>query len=302
VQAFLQHFDSNLNRLGDDIRHARLPYGKFRAFQIHDPKKRLIHAACFEDRIFHHALMNLAGEVLERAMMPTSYACRPNKGVHKAVQQVQQHLRQYAYYVKIDINGYFAAIDHERLLQILLRRFKGAEGEAQLRRILASHESAPQRGLPIGSLTSQYFANYYLDGLDRLLAGMPSVRANLRYMDDIIWWCDSRAAAQTTLQTVQHWLQQERGLQVKPTIQIQASKQGVTYCGFRILQGAIRLSRRRKRRYLQRRQYWEQLYRQGVIDANQLQLAHASVHAIAQGTDSLAWRRENLHRHPPLSL
>lgn len=81
VQAFLQHFDTNLNRLGDDIRAARLPYGKFRAFQIHDPKKRLIHAACFEDRIFHHALMNLAGDVLERAMMPTSYACRPNMGV-----------------------------------------------------------------------------------------------------------------------------------------------------------------------------------------------------------------------------
>ncbi|OQX06388.1 MAG: hypothetical protein BWK73_30975 [Thiothrix lacustris] len=116
VQAFMQDFDNNLNHLGIDIRAARLPYGKFRAFQIHDPKKRLIHAACFEDRIFHHALMNLAGEVLERAMMPTSYACRVNKGVHKAAQQVQQHLCQYAYYAKIDINGYFASIDHERLL------------------------------------------------------------------------------------------------------------------------------------------------------------------------------------------
>lgn len=302
VQAFLQHFDTNLNRLGDDIRAARLPYGKFRAFQIHDPKKRLIHAACFEDRIFHHALMNLAGEVLERAMMPTSYACRPNMGVHKAAQHVQQHLREYAYYAKIDISGYFAAIDHTRLLQVLLRRFKGAECTAQLQRIIASHESTPQRGLPIGSLTSQYFANYYLDGLDRLLASLPAVRAHLRYMDDILWWCDNRQAVVATLQTVKHWLQQERGLQVKPNVQIQPSKQGVTYCGFRILQGTIRLSRRRKRRYQQRRQYWEQLYLNGMIDANQLQLAHAAVQAIAAGTDSLAWRQENLRRHPPLSL
>ncbi len=213
VRAFVQAFDNNLNRLGTDIRDARLPYGKFRAFQIHDPKKRLIHAACFEDRIFHHALMNLAGGVLERAMMPSSYACRPNMGVHKA-----------------------------------------------------------------------------------------AVRANIRYMDDILWWCDSREVVEMTLQTVRHWLQQERGLQIKANVQIQPSKQGVTYCGFRILQGTIRLSRRRKRRYQQRRQYWEQLYLNGMIDANQLQLAHAAVHAITVGTDSLAWRQENLRRHPPISL
>lgn len=213
---------------------------------------------------------------------------------------VQAFLRDFD--VKIDIDGYFAAIDHGRLLQILLRRFKGAECAAQLRRILVSHEASPGRGLPIGSLTSQHFTNYYLDGLDRLLAALPEVRANIRYMDDAIWWCDTRQAAVDTLQTVRRWLQTERGLQVKPSIQLQPSRQGVTFCGFRILQGAVRLSRRRKRRYQQRRQYWEQLYRQGVIDANQLQLAAASVHAVTQGTDSLAWRQENLRRHPPIPL
>ena len=94
VQHFLQRFDENINQLGADIWQQTLPYGRFREFQIYDPKKRLIHAACFEDRIFHHALMNLAGDVLERAMSPTSYACRPNRGVHKAVKKVQKHLRQ----------------------------------------------------------------------------------------------------------------------------------------------------------------------------------------------------------------
>lgn len=302
VQAFMRDFDHNLNRLGEDIRHACLPYGKFRAFQIYDPKQRLIHAACFEDRIFHHALMNLAGGALERAMTPDSYACRQDKGVHRAVQKVQRYLCQYAWCVKIDIDSYFASIGHERLLQVLMRRFKGAECEAQLRRILASYATSPQQGLPIGSLTSQYFANYYLDGLDRLLAHLSSVRAQARYMDDIIWWCDNRQTACAALQTVTDWLQQERGLRVKPNVQLQPSRQGVTYCGFRILQGAIRLSRRRKRRFQQRRQYWERLFLQGVIDASQLQLAYASVHAITAGTDSLAWRQENLRRHPPLAV
>lgn len=300
VQVFMQSFEDKLNQLGDDIRNARLPYGKFRAFHIFDPKKRLIHAACFEDRIFHHALMNIAGGVLEQAMVPSSYACRPNKGVHKAVQKVQQYLGQYSFYGKIDIAGYFTAINHAYLLQILMRRFKGEQCMAQLQRIINSHHSSPQHGLPIGSLTSQYFANYYLDGLDRMLTGMPAVRAQVRYMDDIIWWCDTKQDVQHCLKAISHWLQTERDLQIKPNVQIQRSKQGVTYCGFRILPGVIRLSRRRKRRYQQRRQYWEQLYLQKAITAGQLQSAYAAVHAITVGTDSLAWRRKNLCLHPPL--
>lgn len=300
VQLFLQNFDSNLNQLGEDIRQAKLPYGKYRVFQIFDPKQRLIHAACFVDRIFHHALMNLAGDVLEQAMLPSSYACRPNKGVHKAVGTVQRHLCQYRYYGKIDIARYFASISHPRLLQTLMHRFKGAQCMAQLQRIIDSYQSSPQHGLPIGSLTSQYFSNYYLDGLDRLLAGLSTVRAQVRYMDDIIWWCDSKQDVRDTLNTITDWLQSERDLQVKPTVQIQPSKQGVTYCGFRILPGVIRLSRRRKRRYQQRRQFWEQLYLNGLISSRQLQTAYAAVHAITVGTDSLAWRCENLHRNPPL--
>jgi len=159
VQVFLQNFSDNLNQLGEDICQGKLPYGDYRVFEIYDPKHRLIHAACFVDRIFHHALMNVAGTVLEQAMMPTSYACRPNKGVHKAASKVQQHLRQYAYYGKIDISGYFASISHSRLLQILMHRFKGKECHAQLVRIINSYHASPAHGLPIGSLTSQYFAN-----------------------------------------------------------------------------------------------------------------------------------------------
>ncbi len=302
VLAFTQNIDENLNRLGRDIRAARLPYGRFRSFEIHDPKKRLIHAACFEDRIFHHALMNLAGPTLDYAMMPQSYACRTGMGVHRAVNKVQQHLRQFDYYCMIDIDGYFASIPHQRLLAVLQRRFKGRECIAQLARIVSSYQTNPEFGLPIGSLTSQYFANYYLDGLDRLLADLPMIRAHVRYMDDSIWWCDSRLAVQDSLKIIVKWLNAKRGLQIKPTVQIHSSKQGVSFCGFRILRGVIRLSRRRKRRYQQRRQYWEQLYQEGAISEQQLQLAHAAVHAITVGTDSLAWRQENLRRHPAFEV
>ena len=302
VQGFLKKFNQNIHKLSKAILNQKMPYGNFREFTIYDPKKRIIHAACFEDRIFHHAIMNLAGSTLERAMSPYSYACRPQKGVHKAVKQVQKNLQRFQYYGKIDISGYFAAIDHEQLMQVLQRRYSGKAFIQQLHRIIQSHHSDSQQGLPIGSLTSQYFANYYLDGLDRYLESEPNVRAYARYMDDIIWWCDDRQTTKSTLQAIQQWLSEQRKLTVKQGSQVQSSLQGVTYCGFRITQGAVRLSKRKKQRFLQRRQYWEGLYQQGKVSSLQLQKAYASVHAIAAHTDSLRWRQENFRRFPALEV
>lgn len=302
VALFLQAVDSRLNQLAMDIRAAKMPYGRYRSFQILDPKKRLIHAACFEDRVFHHAVMNLAGAVLERAMLPVSFACRPAKGVHKSVKIVQQHLRKFPFYCKIDIAGYFASIDHALLLSVLMQRFKGDEFKQQLQRIINSHQPETGKGIPIGSLTSQHFANYYLDGLDRFLNADARVLAQVRYMDDIVWWCKDRHTTRQVLLDVRSYLSEMRQLLIKPTLQIQASQQGISYCGFRISPATIRLSRRRKRSYQNRRKYWEQLYRNGLINGKQLQTSYAAVHAITQGADSLGWRQENLRRHPALTV
>jgi len=302
VRSFLTDVDNRLNRMGAMILAGRMPRGKFRSFTISDPKTRVIHAACFSDRVFHHAVMNLAGPVFERAMVHHTYACRPGKGIHRAVMQVQKNLRRYRWYVKIDINSYFASISHFRLLNVLDRRFKGREIRLQFERILSCHHNEPGQGLPIGSLTSQYFANYYLDGLDRMLEADPAVRTMVRYMDDIVWWCDTKLQARQVLVRVNNYLEQERGLKVKPAIQILRSSNGISYCGFRILPGTVRMSRRRKRSFQEKRLYWESQYIAGRISPGQLQACVSAVYAIPQGTDSLAWRQENLRRYPPLEV
>lgn len=220
-------------------------------------------------------------------MPPFSYACRPEKGVHKAVAQVQKNLQRFSYYVKIDIAGYFAAINHDVLLVALSKRYKGNAFLQQLERIVSSHHATEKVGLPIGSLTSQYFANYYLDALDRKLETDANIHAYVRYMDDIIWWCSDKVVARQSLKEINSWLWQQRKLTVKPSCQVQSSKRGVTYCGFRVSQGAVRLTTRKKQRFQARRQYWESLYQQGKIDALQLQRAYASVHAITVKDQSL---------------
>lgn len=298
VRAFLDRLEAHLAVLAEDIVAGRAPRGEYRCFRIRDPKPRVIHAACFADRVLHHAVMLHAGPVLERAMTATSYACRPDKGTLAAVQAAQAALQRFPWYVKVDISGYFAHIDHACLFDVLDRRFKGAGFMDLLRRIVAGHETAPGKGLPIGSLTSQYFANYYLDGLDRLLLEKLGARAEVRYMDDILWWCDSREQARETLAAVGDWLGRERLLRLKEPSQINRSRHGAGFCGYRVLPGALRLSARRRKRYQERRAAWEAAWREGRIDALTLQRGYDAVRAITLHADGRNWRCNELARHP----
>jgi len=298
VRAFLDRLEDHLAALAQDIVTGRAPRGEYRRFRIRDPKPRTIHAACFADRVLHHAVMLPAGPVLERAMAATSYACRPGKGTLAAVRAAQAALQRFPWYVKVDVSGYFEHIDHARLFDLLNRRFKGAGFMGLLRRIVAGHESTLGKGLPIGSLTSQHFANYYLDGLDRLLLEKLGAHAEVRYMDDVLWWCDSREQARETLAAVGEWLGRERLLRLKDPSQINRSRHGVGFCGYRISSGALRLSVRRRQRYRERRAVWEAAWGEGRIDALTLQRGYDAVCAITLHADSRNWRRNELARHP----
>jgi hypothetical protein len=252
--------------------------------------------------VFHHAVIALAGPVLDRALTPTTFACREGMGKHAAAWQVQRQLRRFPWYVKIDIRHYFDEIDHAMLHGLLQRRFKGRAFLALLRRIIGSYHVTPGKGLPIGSLTSQHFANYYLDGMDRYILERLRVSAQVRYMDDIVWWCESRECVRETLRQVREYARDVRLLTVKDNTQINRSARGVTFCGFRITPGKLRLSRRRRRRYQERRRYWERAYLEGRIDAMTLQRAYDAVHAITLPAQAIGWRRENLARFPALDV
>lgn len=298
VAAFLGDLDGRLERLGRDIVRAAVPYGGGREFFIHDPKRRLIHAACFEDRVLHHAIMNLAEPVFERALIPASFACRPGKGVHAAVREVQRDLRRFPWFVKVDIAGYFPAIDHRLLFALLCRRFKGEGFLALLWRIIDAYHPQAGKGLPIGALTSQHFANHYLDGVDRWLLAQADVGTAVRYMDDIVWWCPNQAAARRTLAGLGVYLHAERALRLKPESQINRSARGLSYCGFRVSPGAVRLTARKQRRVRELRERWEQAWEAGLIGERELQRAYDAVHAITLHADSRGWRRKHLQIHP----
>lgn len=177
--------------------------GEYRLFTIYERKPRLIAAAPFRDRVVHHAVMQVIEPELDRTFISDSYACRHGKGVHAAVDRYQAWSQTYRYVLKMDIQQYFPSIDHDLLKEKLRRWIKDAQVLDLFACIIdSSPESTaePQYfpgddlltsldrrvGIPIGNLTSQFFANLYLDDFDHDIKQVLKVRPYLRYVDDMV--------------------------------------------------------------------------------------------------------------------
>jgi len=296
VKRFELSLAPELERLCAQIISERVKLGSFSRFQIFDPKPRWIAAPCFRDRVLHHALMAQMGPWLERAMIVDSFACRSGKGSSRAVLRAQQHLRRFPWLVKLDIRQYFASIAHDRLSELLERKFRNAGVLRLCGQILQSGSSGcPGRGLPIGALTSQHFANLYLTPLDRFAAEQCGARAHVRYMDDGVYSCESREAARKLRERLRGFVEEDLKLELREA-RIQRSAQGLPFLGYRIHPAQVRLSRRRKARYRQARRAWERAYAWGWVDAAGLQQGYAAALAITAGAESRGWRQEELRR------
>lgn len=294
VRRFLAEIDPRLDRLAGDILAERVPAGRMRRFTIHDPKRRVISAACFADRVLHHAILNLAEPRFERMLVEGCYACRPGRGVHAAALAVQANLRRWPWLVRVDVDGYFPSIDHDRLKALLARRFKGQGFLALLGRIIDSGSTTPGRGLPIGALTSQHFANAYLDVADRFLLDHPAVKAEVRYMDDIVWWCAGRAEAEASLEALRAFLWDERQLRLKRAVHIGPSRHGLAYCGFRIKPGVVLASSRKLTRYRAGLARVEAAQVAGRVSEAEAQRAHDGLLAVLAGAETAGFRRRLL--------
>ncbi|MFY9940940.1 MAG: RNA-directed DNA polymerase [Desulfobacterales bacterium] len=198
--------------LQDALRTRRYRPGAYVNFTIHEPKKRLISAAPFRDRVVHHALCGLITPWFERRFISDSYANRVGKGTHRALDRLQQFSRSYRYVLRMDIVQHFPSIDHRILRGILARVIRDEDVMWLVDRILASGagvfkgQHAPvwfpgddlftplerPRGLPIGNLTSQFWSNCYLDPLDHFIKRALRCPAYLRYVDDLALFGNSK--------------------------------------------------------------------------------------------------------------
>jgi retron-type reverse transcriptase len=192
VAVFSFDLENNLLQLQRELAKGRYQPGEYRQFIIRERKPRLISAAPFRDRVVHHALMNVLEPIFEKRFYYHSYACRPDKGVHRAADKYQQWATRYAYVLKVDIARYFPSIRHDVLKQQLRRMIKDKPVLALLDQVIDASPVTDGVGLPIGNLTSQYFANVYLNDIDHWLKQQQKVPAYCRYVDDLMVLGDNK--------------------------------------------------------------------------------------------------------------
>lgn len=286
--------EAAIARVSAALRAGALPVGDFRSFTIHDPKRRIIHAADFLDRVAHHALVRFMEPVFERVLLPSVYACRPGRGLHAAILAAQANARRFAWVMHLDIAHYFPAIDHAVLRAQMRRRFRG-DGLRLVDAVIAAHQPILGRGLPIGALTSQHLANHYLNDADRWCLAQPGIGAHVRYMDDFLLFAPEKGPLLALRDRLGAYLSGCLSLVAKPPL-IQRCGRGFLFCGVRVRPHGLRPSARRRRRYRAALGAWQQRWRDGEIDALTLQRAHDSVRAILLPADDPAWRRRCLER------
>ncbi len=301
VIAFRAELDRHLADIGEELRSARLRLGGFRSFRIHDPKPRTIHAPVFRDRVIHHAMMGVMGPVMERNLVDDTFACREGKGGLAAVLRAQAHHRRYGAFVKVDMRSYFGSIDHGVLRALLARRFKHPKTLDLCDQLLSSHDpDTLGRGLPIGALSSQHFANLYLAPLDRFLLEHLRVRGMVRYMDDVVAWVDDAAEGRRVLGAVSDFVAKRLKLQLHPRAFVERTDRPLGFLGFRVRRGSLGLSKRRRRRYHQARRRWERAYRLGQIDARELQAVASALASMVAHANSAPFCRASFDKNPPV--
>jgi len=270
-RAFQEKLDDNLATLRAELLSGRVVIGDYHSFTIYDPKERTICAASFRERVLHHALMNVCEPVLERAAIFDSYACRKGMGAQAAVRRAASYARQHGWFLKMDIRKYFDSIDQSVLRGLLRRKFKDGGVLDLFDRILASYETAPGRGLPIGNLTSQHFANFFLAPLDRFIKERLQRRCYVRYMDDFVVWGDTAAELRAVWLKVEAFLGAELRLELKPNVMLNRTERGMDFLGYRLFPHALRLTRRSKRRFVRKFRAYEREGMEGVWTELQMQ-------------------------------
>ena len=246
------------------------PYGQFR---VTDPKPRTISCAPVRDRVAHHALCGVIAPLLERGFTEDCYACRVGKGTHRAAARARELVRRHGWTCKLDIRRYFDSVPHDRLLELLLPIFR----EVEIRRLIEMIVRHPVPGLPdgcglpIGNLTSQWFANFYLSGLDHYAKEGLGAPGYIRYMDDIVLFADGKAEIWRLHDGVCGWVGRERGLEVKGERTVVAPvSEGLAFLGLRIFPGGWRFQRSRLLRTRRKFRMRERQCLAGEIDDAQL--------------------------------
>lgn len=298
----------NLLAMQQLLRAGQYPFGNFRTIQIVQPKPRLISAAPYRDRVVHHALINVIGPLFEKKFIHDSYANQKGKGTHAALDRCTHYARRYRYVWQLDMRKYFPSIDHQILRMEIARTIRCPQTLALIAQIIdTSNPQEPanfyfpgddlftpierRKGLPIGNLTSQFFANVYLNAFDHFVKEELRLPGYIRYVDDALGFSDDQEQLREGRKRSQTFLDGWRLLLHPHKNLIYPVVHGMPFLGFRVFPTHRLLLQSGVKRARQKLKALRRGYRAGNIPREKITASVQAWLGHAQHGDTWSLRR-----------
>jgi retron-type reverse transcriptase len=292
VAEFEHGLGENLLRLHEELLRETYRPRPYRTFVVIERKERTISAAPYRDRVVHHALMNVVQPIFEERFIADSFACRAGKGTHRALDRAQAFARRYPFVLSCDVREFFPSVDHAILRAQLARHVACPPTLRLIDLILASGEGilagrytpvffpgddllalARPRGLPIGNLTSQHWANVYLHPLDLFVKQQLRCRGYVRYSDDFVLFSDQKAELHRWRREIEDFLVTLRLTLHPRRAQVFPVGNGIDFLGWRVFPHYRRLRRDNLRHAMRRLRRQQQAVRDGHLELADLSLS-----------------------------
>lgn len=299
VVLFSANLEENILQLSRRLKTRDYEPKGFKNFTLFDPKEREISAPYFRDRIVHRSLHNSLEPIFEKRLIYDTYACRPGKGTHAGVDRLQSFMRREdaEYYLKCDIRSYFDSVEHELLIREINRRISDENILWLVEKFLDKYSSdkGDYKGMPIGTLYSQLFANVYLDRFDHFVKQSLQVDYYIRYMDDFILLSDSKNRLHKLRKAIQGYLEEKLDLCLPGSkTKLEPVEKGATFLGYRVFPHYLLLRKRNKLKFKRRLRKQREALEKGEISFRKLRQSIASWRGHAGHADTQTLLRKYL--------
>jgi RNA-directed DNA polymerase len=325
VLEFNNLLEENLIQIQNELIWKTYQVGRYRNFFVYEPKKRLIMALPFKDRVVQWAIYRVLNPLLDKRYIQDSYACRVGYGSHKAVKRIRYWLRYLSrrpgktYALKLDVSKYFYRVDHDVLMNILGRIIDDPDVMWLLETIIRSEHNfgvmlgdhdyqqpmVAGLGMPIGNLTSQMFANLYLNELDQFVKHVLKVKYYARYMDDMIVLHKNKRLLWHIKREMGGFLSGLK-LTLNNKTSVRPTAYGVDFCGYRIWPTHIKLRKKTALKMKRRLRYLQRAYARGDVTLQEVNASVQSYMGILKHCNSyslreklfgnLVWTRDNVQQ------
>jgi retron-type reverse transcriptase len=293
VSEFQKYLAKNINEIHQLLRTGEYTHGSYKQFKICDPKQRIIHKAMVQDRLVHQAIVSAVEPVFEEQFIYDSYSCRINKGTHAGVARLQLFLRRAShnntekvYVLKCDVRQFFASIDHKILIRLIEQKISDKQTLDLLKIIISSHYSSDNKGIPLGNVTSQLFANIYLHELDWFMKQKLGIKYYLRYCDDFVVISTNKEYLQSLIESIRQFLSSQLKLELHPNkVSIRPWDQGIDFLGYVSRPYVTSVRNKTKCRMLSR-------VNEGNISSYLGVCSHADGYRLSQIAKLVAWERQ----------